>query len=189
MIQTKEDLYYYLREDAKQCRKPLKRNFKQRIVDWLFPDNNFNFQVCLRKLEYYSNIGGVLRYYYMIKLSRLRVKTQIELNPNVAGPGLHISHGKIVVSSMAKIGSHCKLLSDVTLGGQGRYDKLGAPILGNNVFVGTGAKIIGNIAIADGVVIGANAVVTKSIMEPYTTWAGNPARKVSEVGSTHYLTR
>lgn len=58
MIQTKEDLYYYLREDAKQCRKPLKRNFKQRIVDWLFPDNNFNFQVCLRKLEYYSNIGG-----------------------------------------------------------------------------------------------------------------------------------
>jgi serine O-acetyltransferase len=55
-----------------------------------------------------------------------------------------------------------------------------APKLGNNVFIGTGAKIIGDITIADNVAIGANAVVVKSITEPGTTWGGIPAKKISD---------
>ena len=117
----------------------------------------------------------------------LRSKTGIELNVNCAGPGLHVSHGKVVVSAIAKLGAHCKILSDVTIGGQGRYDVGGAPQLGDRVWVGSGAKIIGPIKIADGVVIGANAVVSKDILEPNTTWAGIPARKVSDNGSAMYL--
>lgn len=128
-----------------------------------------------------------MRYYYSWRHGRLRAKTGIELNPNVAGPGLHISHGKVVVSAIAKIGAHCKLLSDVTIGGQGRYDIDGAPTLGDSVWVGSGAKIVGPITIADRVVIGANAVVTKSIDEPGITVAGIPARKVSDTDSYHYL--
>ena len=100
---------------------------------------------------------------------------------------MHISHGKVVVSAIAKIGAHCKLLSDVTIGGQGRYDIDGAPTLGAHVWVGSGAKIVGPISIADRVVIGANAVVTKSITEPGITVAGIPARKVSETDSYHYF--
>lgn len=67
---------------------------------------------------------------------------------------------KIVVGSIAKLGCNCKILSDVTIGGQGRYDKHRAPQIGDRVFIGSGAKIIGNITIADDVVIGANAVVS-----------------------------
>ena len=67
--------------------------------------------------------GGVKRIYFIKKLSRLRAITGIELNPNCAGPGIHISHGKIVVGSIAKLGKNCKILSDVTIGGQGRYDR------------------------------------------------------------------
>lgn len=100
---------------------------------------------------------------------------------------MHISHGKVVVSAIAKIGAHCKLLSDVTIGGQGRYDIDGAPTLGAHVWVGSGAKIVGPISIADRVVIGANAVVTKSITEPGITVAGIPACKVSETDPYHYL--
>ena len=49
--------------------------------------------------------------------------------------------------------------------------------IGNNVYIGTSARILGNITIADNVVIGANAVVTKSIAEPGITVAGIPAKK------------
>ena len=129
------------------------------------------------------------RLYYIKKLLRLRFKTGIELNPNCAGPGLHISHGKIVVGSIAKIGRNCKILSDVTIGSQGRYDRVGNPQIGDRVFIGSGAKIIGNIQIADDVVIGANSVVLHSITEPGITVAGIPAKKVSNTGSYHYLNK
>lgn len=120
---------------------------------------------------------------------RLRAKTGIELCPNCVASGVHISHGKIVVGSIAKLGCNCKILSDVTIGGQGRYDKHGAPQIGDRVFIGSGAKIIGNITIADDVVIGANAVVIHSITESGITVAGNPAKKVSNTGSFYYLNK
>lgn len=133
--------------------------------------------------------GGVKRIYFMKKLSRLRAITGIELNPNCADSGLHIVHGKIVVHLNAKIGKDCKILSDVTIGWQGRYDKPGAPQIGDRVFIGSGAKIIGNITIASDVVIGANAVVVHSINEPGVTVAGNPAKKVSDTDSYYYLNK
>jgi len=64
-----------------------------------------------------------------------------------------------------------------------------APQLGNNVFIGPGAKILGKVKIADGIAIGANAVVTKSFLEPNITIAGVPAKKISEEGSKNLLTR
>lgn len=195
MIQGKSDLKYYLDEDRKAQFKPVLSGLKARIANFLFPDYNYEYVRCLRYLEYYQNLqgGGVFgklkRLYYSWKLSSLRARTGIECSPNVAGPGLWFSHGKVVISAAAKLGEHCKILSDVTIGGQGRYDVAGAPTLGNRVWVGSGAKIIGPITIADDVVIGANAVVCKDITEPNTTWVGAPAKKVSDTGSYHYLNR
>ena len=194
MIQSKQDLKHYLLEDRKAQHKILHPSLKQRIVEWLFPDYNYEFTKCLRYLEYFTNCnnilwGGVKRIYFMKKLSRLRAITGIELNPNCADSGLHIVHGKIVVHLNAKIGKDCKILSDVTIGWQGRYDKPGAPQIGDRVFIGSGAKIIGNITIASDVVIGANAVVVHSINEPGVTVAGNPAKKVSDTDSYYYLNK
>lgn len=195
MIQSKQDLKHYLLEDRKAQHKVLYPSLKQRIVEWLFPDYNYEFTKCLRYLEYFVNCnnisftGRVKRIYFMKKLSRLRAITGIELNPNCADSGLHIVHGKIVVHLNAKIGKDCKILSDVTIGWQGRYDKPGAPQIGDRVFIGSGAKIIGNITIASDVVIGANAVVVHSINEPGITVAGNPAKKVSDTDSYHYLNK
>lgn len=103
------------------------------------------------------------------------------------GPGIHIVHGKVVINVFAKIGCNCKILSDVTIGVLGKKDQGDAPVIGNNVYIGTGAKIIGKVVIADDVVIGANAVVTKSILEPGITVAGIPAKKISDTGSEAYF--
>ena len=62
-----------------------------------------------------------------------------------------------------------------------------APKIGNNVFIAAGAKVLGGIRIADGVCIGANAVVIKDILEPNITVGGIPARKISDNNSDKYI--
>lgn len=78
-------------------------------------------------------------------------------------------------------------MCDITIGVTGRHRDGMAPRIGSMVFVGTGAKITGDVEIADGVVIGANAVVTKSNREPNVTIAGNPARIINNRGLEDYV--
>lgn len=192
MIQTKKDLCHYISEDNRVYGYPYNHSLWGYINNYLFPDRNLQFIHCLRHLEYHLNGGGrffrkIMIYWYLRRLTRLRALTGIELNPNLTGPGLHIPHGKIVVNAFAKIGANCKIMSDVTIGAHGSYSFNGAPQIGNRVFIGSGARVLGKIRIADDVVIGANAVVTKDILEPGTTWGGIPARKIAEKGSAPFL--
>ncbi|MGZ4849016.1 MAG: serine O-acetyltransferase [Halobacteriota archaeon] len=98
---------------------------------------------------------------------------------NVFGPGLLISHwGTIVVHPNAKVGANCELQNDTHIAlktGDGK-----APKIGDNVFIGAGARILGDIELADWVAVGANVVVTKSFTEPHITIAGIPARKIGD---------
>lgn len=55
MIKTKKDLQYYIKEDAKQSGYQLPHTLKERIIEFLFPDYNHEFMVCLRKLEFFYN--------------------------------------------------------------------------------------------------------------------------------------
>lgn len=79
------------------------------------------------------------------------------------GAGTILGYGGIgiVIHSRAIIGDNCLLNSGVTIGGTSK--KMDVPILGNRVYVGTGAKILGDVKVGDNVVIGANAVITKDI--------------------------
>ena len=97
---------------------------------------------------------------------------------NVFGPGLCITHwGTIVVSSHAKIGKNCRIHPSSCIG-----NHMGAPIIGDNVYIGPGAKIFGNITIGNNVAIGANAVVNKSVPNNVTV-AGAPAKIISHKSS------
>ena len=107
----------------------------------------------------------------------------MDLYPGVADIGLTVNHGKCIVSKSAKIGRDCVIVGDVTIGGTGGARDNGAATIGNRVFISTGARIIGDIKIADGVVIGANAVVVKDITESGITVGGIPARKISDKGA------
>lgn len=143
--------------------------------------------VTLRHLEYYINSRkkGLLvtlrKLFYTRRLLKLRLLTGMNIEPNTIGPGVYIPYGNVVMTPLAKVGSDCTIESGVTLGiTNGIYQ---GPQVGNRVFIGTGAKIIGQIVIADGVCIGANAVVVKSVLEENVTVAGVPAKKVSNHGS------
>ncbi|MFR6102996.1 MAG: serine O-acetyltransferase [Christensenellales bacterium] len=97
-------------------------------------------------------------------------------------PYLSIAHaGSIVINNKARVGQNCRIHPGVTIGATNGVNE--AAKIGDNCYLGSGAKIIGDIHIADGVAIGANAVVVKSIIENNTTWAGVPARKVSNNAS------
>lgn len=192
MINSKEDLNYYLKCDQIALNKANvdKPRYKHDII--------WKYQILLRKCEYIENckkgflwslIGKVYKLYFINLSHRLGFSIPF----NVFGPGLSIAHyGQLVVNSNAVIGKNCRIHEGVTIGASGNSywpDKATqeAPKIGDNVFIATGAKILGNIKIADGVVIGANSVVVKDILEPNITVAGVPAKKVSENNSEKYI--
>ncbi|CAM2064429.1 Serine acetyltransferase [Sulfidibacter corallicola] len=90
------------------------------------------------------------------------------------GEGLHLIHaGNIKIHPAAEIGERCGMMHDVTLGmSPGRE---GAPCIGNDVFIGAGAKILGPVTVGDGAMIAANSLVVTNI-PPDVTAIGVPAR-------------
>ena len=179
MIRTREDLELYLRADKAAL-------LISRAAPSWFGDRIWKFQRALRRLEYHKNNRGVLhrlRYlFYRWRLDRLSVQTGFTIRPNCFGPGLRIAHeGTIVVNARARIGANCRIHVCVNIGASN--GSRGAPRIGNNVYIAPGAKIFGDIEIADGIAIGANAVVNRSFTEKGITIAGVPARKISERGS------
>lgn len=89
----------------------------------------------------------------------------IEIHPGaVIGKGLIIDHGMgVVIGETTVIGDDCLIYHGVTLGGTGKEHCKRHPTLKNNVMIGAGAKVLGNIVLEDNVKVGANSVVTKSV--------------------------
>jgi serine O-acetyltransferase len=80
------------------------------------------------------------------------------------GPGLYIGHhGGITVSSIAVIGRDCNLSQNITIGVSGAGKKRGAPMIGDNVYIAPGARVVGKIAVGHNVKIGANAVIHQDL--------------------------
>jgi serine O-acetyltransferase len=106
-----------------------------------------------------------------------RMFTGIEIHPGAKiGKGLFIDHGMgVVIGETAEVGDNVTLYHGVTLGGTGKDTGKRHPTIGNNVFIGSGAKILGPIVVGDNVKIGANAVVLKDIPSDCTA-VGIPVR-------------
>ncbi len=105
----------------------------------------------------------------------------------VNGKRLVIDHGMgIVIGETAEIGDDCLLYQGVTLGGTGKDKGKRHPTLGNNVMVGSGAKVLGPFKVGDNARIAANAVVLSEVPEDATA-VGIPAQVVRIAGkTTHY---
>lgn len=120
--------------------------------------------------------GGWLKHYYHYRYHNSGVRLGFLVPPNVCEEGLRIVHyGLLTINGGAKIGKNCCIQEGVNIGSTNGGQ---APVIGDNVFIGSGAKIIGNITIASNTTIGAGAVVVKSINEQGTTWAGVPAKLI-----------
>lgn len=99
---------------------------------------------------------------------------QIATPTGYIGGGLVIQHGFASIISAERIGENCKIYQQVTIGYNHRLE---APVLGNDVEVCCGAKIIGGVHVGDNVLIGANAVVVSDVPSDSIV-AGVPARVI-----------
>jgi serine O-acetyltransferase len=176
------DLYRY---DAVISRRSFWRNF--------LTTPGFRYSVALRLAIYaraqrWARFG--FRQFMAWTLFRYSVRFGISISARTrVGSGLYIGHfGGIHVNNAAVIGDNCNIQQDVTLGKVNRGARAGAPVIGNNVFIGAGAKIIGRIQVGDGAAVGANAVVTRDVPAGAAV-AGVPARVISNEGSMGYVNR
>lgn len=103
------------------------------------------------------------------------------------GPGLCLLHsGTVVIHSESEIGVNCTISHGVTIGHTLGGKHPGSPKIGNRVFIGPGAVILGGITVGDDAAIGANAVVTSDVA-PMAVMVGVPAREISMDGASLYV--
>ncbi len=134
---------------------------------------------CFKAMLYFK----VAKYFYLRKryfvarylCERAKRKTGIEIHPGATiGSRFFIDHGTgVVIGETAIIGNDVTLFHGVTLGGTGKETKKRHPTIEDHVYIGAGAKILGNITIGENAKIGANAVVLKDI-PPSVTVVGIP---------------
>lgn len=182
MISTRNELKRYLQLD-KQVYGITKRR-PSLIGDW-----QWKFLIALRHEEYHYSMSGkwhrIMKRFWAMIHAQYGLKLGWDIPINTFGPGLKINHyGLIVVNGNARIGAFCDIHQGVNIGQHGPNQD-DVPTIGDNVWIGPGAKIFGNITIASRVAIGANAVVNKSFTEENITIAGIPAKKISDRGNPY----
>ena len=170
-------LFFYSDIRAAQKRDPAAKSFFEVIL--LYPG--------LHALIYYR-VAHALYKMHLFFLARFlsqsgRFFTGIEIHPGAKiGKRFFIDHGLgVVVGETTIIGNDVLLYQGVTLGGTGIMKGKRHPTVGNNVVIGTGAKVLGNIIIGDNSYIGANAVVIKDV-PPNSTVVGVPGRITKQDG-------
>ena len=146
----------------------------------------------IQVLFLYPGVRAVLSYRFAHKLyanrlyfladwisKRTRKNTGIEIHPAAKiGKGLFIDHGMgVVIGETTIIGDNCTIYQGVTLGGTGKDKGKRHPTIGNNVTIGSGAKVLGPFKVGDNSKIAANAVVLNEI-PPNSTCVGVPAHIV-----------
>lgn len=153
----------------------------------------FKYTVWMRSTGYFKRNRLTRRTLYPIFklfLLRCRYKYGIAIPENtVIGGGLFINRfGGIYVHNDAVIGRNCNITPGVLLGQINRGSKAGAPILGDRVFLGSGAKVVGRVTVGDDAAIGVNALVMNDV-PPMAVMAAPQATMISQKGSAAYVNK
>ena len=176
---TSKDLKLLIKKDKQFY---LSKNLKQRIFRRITNHQSYLFLkaiITFRKYNYYKEKNNILMsIYYGRKKNHIMQNHQLELAGQF-GENLSISHLGIVINENAIIGNNVKLHGMNCLGANLNSNQ--APKIGNNVDIGFGSSIIGNVILADNIIIGANSVVTKSFLEEGVVLAGCPAKIIKKI--------
>lgn len=178
MINSKEDLQYYLNEDLKDYPS------KNWIVLWIRGSESYPivlFMKCLRHYEYYLNLKNkstfelIKKHYWRFFYRHTQIKFSFFIGTNIAGPGLKIVHpGFRHLMKVGTIGKNCTILPMVLIGKK-KPNTDSKLIIGDNCYISTGATLLTPLIIGDNVTIAAGAVVTKDIPSNCTV-GGVPAK-------------
>ena len=193
MIYTKQDLKYYLACDSrlypKQSGSLLKRWINYLVTNTINTQQEiYKYIVMLRNAEYHLNNSIIINkskttrnlwhllmmIYYYHQMKKISYKTGIQIPPCTCGPGLQIWHyGTIIINEKTQIGKNLTIYPGVEIGHKIPGGE--CPKIGNNCFIGAGAKIFGKITIGNNVTIAPNAVVVTDIPDN-TIVGGIPAK-------------
>lgn len=188
MVQSKEDLRRYLETERLLF---LHRNYGvnqlKRKRPKIIGEYEWKYVRSLRWVEYSKNIGGGYTDKVSCVLHRIRYKILsilfcAQIPANVFDEGLLIQHlHGLIVSSEVHVGRLCYLYHNTTIGISVGTDDCGkCPVLRDGVTVCTGAVIVGDIEVAEGVTIAANAVVAKNVGKASCLVGGVPAKVIKE---------
>lgn len=148
--------------------------------------------IIYRKAHFYSSRSGpvnrILGVYYRYKLNVVSRKYLFQIPYLVTiGKGFNLVHfGRVIVAPSVKIGHNCNLFTGVTIGSTARYTggvKMGVPTIGNDVWIGPNAVIVGKINIGDNVLIAANSYVNFDVPSNSIV-IGNPGRIIPSAKAT-----
>ena len=146
----------------------------------------FRYLKSLRKLEYAQNClknasiwGKIIWAYRKWYNHRLSIKYDVFISPNMVGYGLKLPHivGGGIIVNCKQMGNYCGINVGVVVGKKKDNDH--RPIIGDNVLLLTGCKVIGGVSIGNNAIIAPNSVVIKDV-EEYTAVAGIPARLIKK---------
>lgn len=179
MIQNKADLKDYL-----TCEKELYfgEGKTSLFISFLLRSKTYRIWQYLRTLrhaEYHKNCNCLWNKVAFIWFHRRKYvlghRLGFEIPENCVGKGLMIYHiAPIVLNEDAVMGEYCCIAGDFCMGNTG--PGTASPILGNHVNAGWGSCVIGNVKVADDVVIGAGCVLTHSVDQPGSKVSGVPGR-------------
>ena len=165
MIKTRKDLHEYLTADAASYSRNCGiKGFLRHLSDSPISDQKYIWKYIktMRYAEYYINKHNSYRtplaLYYLHKLRKYGRLTGFQIHPNTFGKGLTIWHyGTIIINAKTRIGERCIIRPNILIGH--KTPETPAPVIGNDVEINSGVRIIGSVTIGDDVIIGVNTVV------------------------------
>lgn len=178
----KKDLKHCIKRDKKFYGIDERKKYIYKILTSHLDRKILKAIIISRKYRFYKkNNNGLINKMRLIflgyKNNKIVKNNFLELHGEF-GENLRIYHSGIIIHQNSKIGNNVKMHGFNCIGNNGLDDN--APIIGNNVDIGIGATIIGNVIIADNITIGANSLVNKNFMEPGILIAGVPAKKIDK---------
>lgn len=145
---------------------------------------NLHYVFIFRKCQQFSRNSIQGKFWRMV-LRHHQIKYGFQIYPETQiGEGFYLGHwGSLVINPNTKIGKNCNIAQGVTIGQQNRGKNEGVPEIGNDVWIGTNAVIVGNIKIGNNVLIAPNSYVTFDIPDNSVV-VGNPAQITTKDNAT-----
>lgn len=156
-----------------------KETFKEKL---LRPDG-LKYIILFRKRN--TTRSKFLKFYYNCRLLRIYRKAFIQIPYNIEiGRGFYVAHnGRVIINTKAVIGNNCSISTGVTIGQENRGKRKGAPTIGDYVWIGTNAVIVGNVKIGNNVLIAPLTFVNFDVPDNSIV-VGNPARIIARDNAT-----